>query len=213
MNRILNTISKVNQYTDDIETLSSLIFHFTGVEKTQIDTFIKEHSPGYILSSANALCKTPAQRRKLSALFEFNRLYKTLRQAEDKNVYQLTSSSDTIKYFSAYFADMNDRERFVVAYLNSKNRIIATTVMFEGTINEAPIYMREIIKEALFLGAVNVILAHNHPGGSAAASRADIESSLKLKEALQTVNCRVIDHIIVAGSDTISLAESGAIKF
>ena len=193
--------------------LSDLIFRFTGVDKTQIDTFVRERSPGYILSSANALCKTPTQRRKLAELFEFNRVYETLRQAKEKQVYLLETSSEAVSYIKSFFADLNDRERFVVVYMNTRNQVIFTRAMFEGTINEAPIYAREIIKEALFLGAVKAILAHNHPGGSVTASNADIESSKMLRDALRMVNCCVIDHIIVVGNEAISLAESGVVKF
>ena len=81
--------------------------------------------------------------------------------------------------------------------------------MFNGTINSASVYPREVVKAALAANAAAVVLAHNHPSGVAEPSRADIEITAKLKQALALVEIRVLDHIIVGDGYQVSLAERG----
>lgn len=83
--------------------------------------------------------------------------------------------------------------------------------MFRGTIDSASVYPREVVKEALRLNAAAVILSHNHPSGHPEPSQADKVLTQRLKDALSLVDVRVLDHIIVAGVRTASLAESGLI--
>ena len=83
--------------------------------------------------------------------------------------------------------------------------------MFNGTINSASVYPREVVKAALAANAAAVVLAHNHPSGVAEPSRADIEITAKLKQALALVEIRVLDHIIVGDGYQVSLAERGEI--
>lgn len=81
--------------------------------------------------------------------------------------------------------------------------------MFRGTIDGAPVYPREVVKEALRLNAAAVILAHNHPSGNTTPSGADRELTRRLREALNLMDVRMLDHIIVAGSSAVSMAEKG----
>ena len=102
-------------------------------------------------------------------------------------------------------------EEFTIALLNSQNRLIKTVTACKGTINEAPIYPREVVKTAILHNSSSVILAHNHPGESHTLSQSDIQATKKIKEALATVSIQVIDHIVVTGSSFISFAERGLI--
>lgn len=81
--------------------------------------------------------------------------------------------------------------------------------MFRGTIDGASVYPREVVKEALKLNAAAVILAHPHPNGVAEPSQADELITHRLKEALELIAVRILDHIIIAGGDTASFAELG----
>ena len=83
--------------------------------------------------------------------------------------------------------------------------------MFHGTIDSASVYPREVVKEALRLNAAAVILSHNHPSGSPEPSQADKALTQRLKEALGLMEVRTLDHIIVAGAETVSFAEHGLI--
>jgi len=83
--------------------------------------------------------------------------------------------------------------------------------MFHGTIDGAAVYPREVVKRCLYHNAAAVIFAHNHPSGVAEPSQADIAITRKLKSALQTIEVRVLDHLVIGDSEVISLAERNLI--
>ena len=102
-------------------------------------------------------------------------------------------------------------EVFAVLFLDTQHRPIALERMFNGTIDGASVYPREVAKEALRYNAGAVILAHNHPSGSTEPSHADIKITEKLTEALGLIEVRVLDHIVV-GEGSVSFAERGLIS-
>ena len=104
-----------------------------------------------------------------------------------------------------------EREVFAVVFLDKRHRLISYQEMFQGTIDGASVYPREVVKEALRQNAAAVILAHPHPSGVAEPSQADELITRRLRDALDLVDIRVLDHIIVAGGDCISLAERGVL--
>ncbi len=83
--------------------------------------------------------------------------------------------------------------------------------LFFGTIDEAAVYPREVVKRCLQHNAAAVIFAHNHPSGVAEPSHADVAITLRLKSALSTIDVRVLDHIIIGSKDVVSLAERGVV--
>jgi DNA repair protein RadC len=102
-----------------------------------------------------------------------------------------------------------DHEVFMVLFLDAQNRVIAPEEMFRGTLTQTSVYPREVVKRALSLNAAAVILAHNHPSGVAEPSRADECLTQSLRSALELVDIRVLDHIVIAGSIATSFAERG----
>lgn len=104
-----------------------------------------------------------------------------------------------------------DHEVFAVVFLDAQNRVIACEEMFRGTLTQTSVYPREVLKAALAHNAAAVILSHNHPSGSATPSRADEHLTKILKQALALLDVRVLDHIIVATGETLSMAERGLI--
>lgn len=102
-------------------------------------------------------------------------------------------------------------EAFAVAYLDARNRVIETKIMFTGTLLQTTVHPREIVKTALELGASAAIVAHNHPSGSLEFSTADKTLTFTLKQALATIDVRLHDHILVAGGQTLSGAATGLI--
>lgn len=93
--------------------------------------------------------------------------------------------------------------------LDNKNKLLYCDILVEGTINSAPITVRRIVEVAMRVAAASVVVAHNHPQGFALPSSDDIATTLKLRSALQMVSVRLLDHIIVAQDDFVSLADSG----
>jgi DNA repair protein RadC len=100
-------------------------------------------------------------------------------------------------------------EVFVVLFLDARHRVISCDEMFRGTLTQTSVYPREVVKQALGHNCAAVILAHNHPSGVAEPSRADEALTRALQAALALVDVRVLDHIIVAGSGSLSFAERG----
>lgn len=121
-----------------------------------------------------------------------------------------TSPEDSRHYLSLQLAE-REREVFAVLYLDNRHRLIAYEELFYGTIDGAAVHPRELVKAALKHNASAVIVAHNHPSGIPEPSQADKHLTQRLREALALVDLRILDHIVVGGSDTVSFAERGLI--
>ncbi|ABD45356.1 DNA repair RadC family protein [Ehrlichia chaffeensis str. Heartland] len=91
-------------------------------------------------------------------------------------------------------------ENFHILYLNTKYKLLADETQDVGTVNQTPLYVREIIKKSLFLEATSIIIAHNHPSGDAKPSKADIEITNQLARACSDVGITLIDHVIVTSN-------------
>ncbi len=104
-------------------------------------------------------------------------------------------------------------EHFYVICLNAQCRVTGYRLISSGSVSEVSCYPRLVVESALNYNAHSVIFCHNHPGGTCAPSREDIATTLQLKRALATVDIRVLDHIIVAGSSCYSMAQHGDIDF
>lgn len=102
-------------------------------------------------------------------------------------------------------------ERVRVLYLNTQNMLIFDHLVSEGTLDESPIYTREVIKKGMDVGAAAMILVHNHPSGSPKPSRADIQITQKIMEAARLMGMSVLDHIIVGREGHTSLKAQGLI--
>ena len=100
-------------------------------------------------------------------------------------------------------------EVFACLFLDNRHRILAFEELFRGTIDGASVYPREVVRRALQHNAAAIIFSHNHPSGVAEPSRADEQITLRLKQALELIDVRTLDHIIVGQAETVSLAERG----
>lgn len=149
----------------------------------------------------------PAKAAELQAVVEIGR-----RQLEEplKRGRSLMSSHEAKAYLRSRLRDAG-REIFCCLFLDQRHRIIALEELFAGTLHTAPVYPREVVKRALFHNAGAVIFAHNHPSGQAEPSDADQRLTSRLKEALGTVDIRVLDHLVVGDREVVSLNERGMI--
>ncbi len=103
-------------------------------------------------------------------------------------------------------------ETVMLVSMDSKYRVLGTTVLHTGSINSTEVNIRKVVATALQYDAVNVIIAHNHPGGIALPSHEDIATTQRVKDALAAINVKLVDHIIIADNDFVSLADSGNIR-
>lgn len=103
----------------------------------------------------------------------------------------------------------SQREIFGVLWLDAVHRVIEAEDLFFGTLTQTSVYPREVVKAALFHNAAACVLYHNHPSGSAEPSRADEYMTATLKQALNLIDVRVLDHIVVGMPNIVSFAERG----
>lgn len=105
------------------------------------------------------------------------------------------------------------QEAFVVIGLNAKNRVIDKYLISIGTVSSALVHPRECFRPAILDAASSVILAHPHPSGDCCPSSEDIKVTRQLVSAGECLGIKVLDHVIIAGDDHLSLKESGLVKF
>lgn len=115
-----------------------------------------------------------------------------------------------IDYLTIDMAHLN-HERVRVLYLDLRNRLIHDHLVTDGSIDEAAIHPREVVKKALDLGASALILVHNHPSGSPEPSRADIQITARIAEAGRLLGIAVHDHVIIGREGHVSLKAKGLI--
>ena len=125
------------------------------------------------------------------------------------NVGEVFSGSRQVADHLMAVLDGRDRETFVVLFLNGRNALIATEIIFEGTLTQAVVFPREIIKYALLKNAAAIICGHNHPSGEVRPSGDDQQITKKIKIACETVGIQLLDHLIIAGGEFFSFADGG----
>ena len=119
------------------------------------------------------------------------------------------ASPSDIKAYLQLKTGALEYETFTVLFLDSQHGLIAAEELFRGTLNQTSVYPREVVKRALALNAASLVLAHNHPSGSAQPSRADEAITKTLKAALGLIDVQVLDHFVVTSSQATSMAEMG----
>jgi DNA repair protein RadC len=142
---------------------------------------------------------------QLQAVVEISRraLHEEMKSGDALN------SPGAVREFLQLLLRTRQQEVFVALFLDAQHRVIATEELFQGTLTQTSVYPREVVKRALHHNAAAVIFAHNHPSGVAEPSQSDQLLTAALKQALQLVDVRVLDHFIVAGAGCLSFAERG----
>ncbi|RKZ55149.1 MAG: hypothetical protein DRQ44_18160 [Gammaproteobacteria bacterium] len=138
---------------------------------------------------------------------------RALKILETRMTYQtdfFTSPEDTKNYLRLKLG-CREREVFAVMYLSNRNQLISYEELFLGTIDGATVHVREIVKLGLSLNAASIICAHNHPSGVCEPSHADEMITKRIKDACALMDIKVLDHLIVSATDSVSLAERGLI--
>jgi len=142
---------------------------------------------------------------QLQAVLEMTQRYlaETLKRGD-----ALTSPEQTKLYLSSILRDRH-REAFFVLFLDNQHRVVSDEVLFEGTIDAASVYPREVVKRALHHNAAALILAHNHPSGVAEPSQADRRITRRLSDATALIDVRILDHFVIGDGEVVSFAERG----
>jgi DNA repair protein RadC len=163
------------------------------------------HSPPASLTKVKGL--GPAKRAELAAVAELAR--RSVRQVmQQRPVFE--NPRAVADHLQMHLSGL-DHECFGVLFLDAGHRLIAYENLFRGTLTKTSVYPREVVKRALALQAASVVLAHNHPSGTAEPSSADEALTHVLRQALALVDVRVLDHVVVARGSTVSMADRGLI--
>ena len=147
----------------------------------------------------------PAKRAEIVAVLELARraLAAQLKQQT------LFDSPEAVRDYLQLQLGSRPHEIFAVLFLDSQHRLIVLEELFRGTLTQTSVYPREVVVRALALNAASVVLAHNHPSGTAEPSRADEALTQTLKAALGLVDVRVLDHFVVTSTEAVSMAQRG----
>ncbi len=150
----------------------------------------------------------PAKYALLQAVMEMGRRHYWQQLKRDT---ALTSPAMTVDFLRSRLRDYS-YEVFACLFLDNRHRVISFRELFRGTIDASSVYPREVIQLALSENAAAVIFSHNHPSGDSSPSQADIQITRKLHRALELIDIRVLDHIIIGDGQSSSLAELGLIS-
>ena len=149
----------------------------------------------------------PAKYAQLQAVLEMARRHLAEGLERDS---VLESPAAVREYLTAQLRH-EKHEVFGCLFLDAKHRVLAFESLFQGTVDSANVYPRQVVKRALAHNASALILCHNHPSGVVEPSQADRLLTLRLKEALALVDVRVLDHFIIGEGAPLSMAECGLI--
>jgi DNA repair protein RadC len=120
----------------------------------------------------------------------------------------LASPADSQDYLMARLRDL-PHEVFACIFLDNRHRVLGFDELFRGTIDNTTVYPREVVRQALHRNAAAVILAHNHPSGVPEPSDADRLITRRIRDALELVDIRLLDHVVVGDGSCVSLASRG----
>jgi DNA repair protein RadC len=182
-----------------------------GIKEDDALEYAQRKGIGALVENATQLLTTPAQREKHQAFLD---LYRMSSSIDVKN--PVINSPDTAAaFFRSVMDQVHDKEAFVVAFLNTKNRVIDHEVVSLGTINSSIVHPREVFRNAIVNKANAVILCHNHPSGDLTPSSEDLNTTRRLKETGNLLGIQVLDHLIINGinkQDVYSFQAHGVLE-
>lgn len=197
-----------------MELLASLVSASSGVSGQKVARGLMRRFGGLRAllhaSDADILACHGVGRARLAALKALPELARRYFNESLPVGQAIRSPSDTEAFLKARMQHL-DHELFCCLYLDNRHRVLRFDELFRGTIDGTSVYPREVVKEALSVNAAAVILAHNHPSGVAEPSQADERITKRLKSALDLVDIRLLDHLIIGDGEATSLARRGLI--
>jgi DNA repair protein RadC len=179
-----------------IELARDILIHFGSIKKM-------------FSADLNSFCQLKglgeAKYVQLQACLEMSQRF----LAEELALGNVISNPQHVKSFIQTQLVREKNEVFAGLFLDNQHRVIHYEALFFGTINSASVHPRVLVQKALKYNAAAMIIAHNHPSGVAEASISDIDITQTIKSALELIDVRLLDHLIVAGHQVVSLAEQG----
>ncbi len=208
-------LSRGTSALDDYELLETLLFAF--IPRRDVKPIAKTLLARFG-SVSGVLAADPSDLRRVSGVGETAAAYlKTVAELQGRASKETLASGPVISSWDALLSYVRGqlqhegREQFRVLFLDRKNQLIADEILGLGTVDHAPVYPREIARRALELQASSLILVHNHPSGDPTPSRADIEVTREIIDALVSLEITVHDHLIAGKNAVTSMKSAGLI--
>ena len=196
--------------TDELRYIQAFS-RIIGVKEDDAMEYAQKKGLNALVDNATQLLTTPVQREKHQAFLD---LYRMSSGINTRNPI-INSPEAASDFFHTVMDKIYDKEAFVVAFLNTKNRVIDHEVVSVGTINSSIVHPREVFRNAIINKANSVILCHNHPSGDLTPSAEDINITERLKETGNLLGIRVLDHLIINGinmHDIYSFKSQGVLE-
>lgn len=197
----------------DAELLA--IFLRTGVTGMGVmalaEAILKQFGSLYALMAAgkeNYLAVRGIGIAKMTQLLAVTELSRRFFQAQLLTVSVLEDPGATWNYLASQLSHQ-EREIFMVIFLDNQHRVLSAQKMFTGSLNSVEVHPREIAREALKINAAALILAHNHPSGIAEPSQADKDVTQRIHQVCRLLNIRLLDHLVIGQGQYVSFAERG----
>ncbi|MEC4735385.1 MAG: DNA repair protein RadC [Wolbachia endosymbiont of Halictus tumulorum] len=143
----------------------------------------------------------------ISAIFCVKQAFVRSAREEVKYLPIINNWENLLDYLKVSIGSLN-KENFRVIYMNKRYRLIAEDLQNFGTVDQTPIYVREIIRRALLIGSTSIVISHNHPSGDIQPSSSDMFLTRQLAEACKSIGIELIDHIIITFSSYFSFKEN-----
>lgn len=196
--------------TDELRYIQAFS-RIIGVKEEAAIEYAQRKGLNALVDNATQLLSTPVQREKHQAFLDLYRMSSTINTRNPI----INSPEKASTYFHSVMDEIYDKEAFVVAFLNTKNRVIDHEVVSVGTINSSIVHPREVFRNAIINKANAVILCHNHPSGDLTPSTEDINITRRLKETGKLLGIQVLDHLIINGinqSEVFSFKTKGVLE-
>ncbi len=197
---------------NEIDTLELLLFYAIPRRDTNelAHLLLQQFGSldGVLGATTGDLCAVPGISENTAVLLHlFNDVARKC-EISRQSIRIVNSSQDAGTFLLPYFYGLRDETVYLLC-LDAKGKVLDCRALFKGSANGVAIAIRKIVEVALSVNATSVIMAHNHPGGLALPSAEDRAATLRIRAALQNLDIVLIDHIIVADQDFISMADSG----
>lgn len=180
--------------TDELRYIQAFS-RIIGVKEDDVIDYAQKKGLNALVDNATQLLTTPVQREKHQAFLD---LYRMSSGINTRNPI-INSPEAASDFFHSVMDKIYDKEAFVVAFLNTKNRVIDHEIVSIGTINSSIVHPREVFRNAIINKANSMILCHNHPSGDLSPSTEDINLTERLNETGNILGIKVLDHLIISG--------------
>lgn len=217
MDRLARHLLQRNPDTLKDEELLELLLRFAVSEEeaSLLAHRLLEHYPGIaalLEAGAEELAAVEGMNPDCVLLLrlvpELQRRYLFSRSAPET---RLVDSVSFGSYLLPYFYGAKDEMVYLLT-LDATGKVLSCRLIGHGSVNSANVPMRRLVQEALSANATAVVLAHNHPSGIALPSREDIDLTLRLRDALDVMDIMLLDHLVIADDDYVSMSDSGYLR-